>query len=142
MRIKLPKDVGEKLLEVNKKNLRVQYFRASGKGGQHRNKTDTACRITHIPTGVSAEATDSRSQADNKSKAWLKLVRRLIAHWTKETATEARRMNSGWGEKIRTYHQPRGTVKDHRTGVEQDFERTMDGDLDAFIEAMVYQDQS
>ena len=140
MRITLPKDVAEKLLEVSKKNLRVQYFRASGKGGQHRNKTDTACRITHIPTGIQAEVTDSRSQADNKAKAWMKLVHRLIDHWTKETRTEARRTNSGWAEKIRTYHQPRGTVKDHRTGVEQDFDRTMDGDIDAFIEAMVAQD--
>jgi protein subunit release factor A len=142
MRITLPKDVAEKLLEVNKKNLRIQFFRASGKGGQHRNKTDTACRITHIPTGVSAEATDSRSQADNKAQAWLKLVRRLIDHFTQETVSEARRMNSGWAEKIRTYHQPRGVVKDHRTGVVQDFERTLDGDLDRFIEAMYLEDHN
>jgi len=142
VRITLPKDVAAKLLEVNKKCCRVQFFRASGKGGQHRNKTDTACRITHIPTGISAEATDSRSQADNKGKAWLKLVHRLIDHWTKETVTEARRMNSGWAEKIRTYHQIRGVVKDHRTGVEQDFEKTMAGDIDIFVDAMYLQDST
>ena len=136
MRVKLPKDVAEKMLKVTKKDLRVDFFRASGKGGQHRNKTDTACRITHVPTGIAAEATDSRSQADNKSRAWMKLVDRLIAHYKSEAREEVRRTNTGWAEKIRTYHQPRGVVKDHRTGVTQDYERTLDGDLDVFIEAM------
>ena len=63
MRIKLPKYVAEKLIGTSKKDLRVQFFSASGKGGQHRNKTDTACRMTHIATGISAESTDSRSQS-------------------------------------------------------------------------------
>lgn len=142
MRITLPKDVAEKLLQVNKKNVRIEFFRASGAGGQHRNKADTACRMTHIPTKVSAEATDSRSQSTNKRNAWLKLVKRLIDHFSAETRTEARRTNSGWASKIRTYHQPRGTVKDHRTGVEQDFDRTMKGDIDGFIEAMVEKDHA
>lgn len=136
MRIKLPKYVAEKLIGTSKKDLRVQFFRASGKGGQHRNKTDTACRMTHIATGISAESTDSRSQSENKWAAWKKLVDRLIKHYTKEMAQESRRTNSGWAEKIRTYHQPRGTVTDHRTGVTQDYGKTLDGDLDKFIEAM------
>jgi protein subunit release factor A len=136
MRVRLPKDVAEKMLKVTKKDLRIDFFRASGKGGQHRNKTDTACRITHLPTGISAETTDSRSQADNKSRAWMKLITRLIAHYKAETRAEARRTNTGWAEKIRTYHQPRGVVKDHRTGVEQDYDKTLNGDLDIFVEAM------
>jgi protein subunit release factor A len=136
MRITLPKSVADKLIGTTKKDLRVEFFRASGKGGQHRNKTDTACRITHLATGIAAEATDSRSQADNKEKAWLKLVERLIAYYRRETIQETRRMNSGWAEKIRTYHEPRGTVKDHRTGVTNGYQETLDGDLDKFIEAM------
>jgi len=136
MRVTLPKYVAEKLIGTTKKDLRVQFFRASGKGGQHRNKTDTACRITHIATGISAEATDSRSQADNKEKAWLKLFDRLVEHYRKQMIVEARRMNSGWSEKIRTYHEPRGIVKDHRTGVTNGYNDTLDGDLDPFIEAM------
>ena len=136
MRRMVPKYVADRIVGTTKKDLRIQFFRASGKGGQHRNKTDTACRITHIATGVTAEATDSRSQASNKVKAWLKLVNRLIAHYKSEMVQEARRTNTGWGEKIRTYHQVRGEVKDHRTGVVQGYEQTLDGDIDKFIEAM------
>ncbi len=136
MRFTVPKYVADKIIGTTKKDLRVQFFRASGKGGQHRNKTDTACRMTHKVTGISAESTDSRSQASNKSKAWLKLVDRLITHYKKEMVQEERRMNSGWSEKIRTYHEPRGVVKDHRTGVTNGFQKTLDGDLDKFIEAM------
>lgn len=136
MRKKVPKYVADKIIGTTKKDLRIQFFRASGKGGQHRNKTDTACRITHVATGVTAEATDSRSQGDNKAKAWLKLVERLIAFYMAQMTQEDRRMNSGWSEKIRTYHQPRGVVKDHRTGATQGYDKTLDGDLDKFIEAM------
>ena len=137
MRVNVPKYVADKIVGITKKDLRIEFYRASGKGGQHRNKTDTACRITHKATGVSAESTDSRSQGDNKTGAWLKLVDRLIAHYKKEMVQEERRMNSGWSEKIRTYHEPRGTVKDHRTGVVQGYKETLDGDLDKFIEGML-----
>ena len=136
MRRTVPKYVADRIIGTTKKDLRIQFFRSSGAGGQHRNKADTACRMTHIATGVTAEATDSRSQGDNRTKAWFKLVDRLIAFYTKEMTREERRMNSGWSEKIRTYHQPRGVVKDHRTGVTNGYEETLDGDLDKFIEAM------
>lgn len=141
MRLKLPKPIAEKLVGITKKELRIEFFRASGKGGQHRNKTDTACRITHKATGVSAEATDSRSQSDNKQAAWLKLVDRLVAHYKAEMVEEVRRVNSGWAEKIRTYHQPRGVVKDHRSGVTNGYAETLNGDLDKFIEGMYLQDK-
>ena len=137
MRLTVPKYVADKIIGTTKKDVRIQFFRASGAGGQHRNKADTACRITHIATGTTAEASDSRSQADNKAKAWLKLVERLIAHYKKEMRQDARRMSCGWSEKIRTYHEPRGVVKDHRTGVTHGYEETLDGDIAPFIEAML-----
>jgi protein subunit release factor A len=136
VRVKVPKHVADKLVGITKKDVRVEFFRASGKGGQHRNKTDTACRMTHLATGISAEATDSRSQADNKQGAWFKLVNRLIAYYKAQMVQEERRTNKGWAEKIRTYHEPRGIVKDHRTGITQNYQRTLDGDLDQFIEGM------
>jgi len=136
MRKTVPKYVADKIIGTTKKDLRIQFFRASGAGGQHRNKADTACRIIHIATGITAEATDSRSQGDNKAKAWIKLVERLIAFYTKQMSQEERRMNSGWSEKIRTYHQVRGVVKDHRTGAINGYNETLDGDIDKFIEAM------
>lgn len=136
MRVKVSKAVADKIDGITKKDLRVEFFRSSGKGGQHRNKTDTACRITHKPTGITAESTNSRSQADNRSSAWIKLVNRLIKRYQAEEVQKIRRMNSGWAEKIRTYHEPRGTVKDHRTGVEQDYQKTLNGDIDVFVESM------
>lgn len=137
MKLTVPKYVASKIIGITKKDLRIEFFRASGKGGQHRNKADTACRMTHKTTGVSAESTDSRSQADNKGKAWLKLVNRLVTHYKREMAQEERRTNSGWSEKIRTYHEPRGIVKDHRSGVTNGYRETLDGDLDKFIEGMI-----
>ena len=92
MRRTVPKYVADRIIGTTKKDLRIQFFRSSGAGGQHRNKADTACRMIHIATGVTAEATDSRSQGDNRTKAWLKLVDRLIAFYTKEMTREERRM--------------------------------------------------
>lgn len=131
MRIKVPKYIAEKLDGLRKGDFIVQPFRASGPGGQHRNKVSTAVRITHILTGVTAEATDSRSQADNKAAAFRKLIHKLIEYYKEEE--EQRRTNTGWAEKIRTYHKPRGTVKDHRTGCTYDYDAILDGQLDKLI---------
>ena len=132
MRIKIPKHVADKIVGTCKKDLTVTYFRASGAGGQHRNKADTAARIKHNETGIQIEATDSRSQADNRAAAFRKLVLKLIAHY--DTEHKKRLMANGWAGKIRTYHQPRGIVKDHRSGVTAPYEATLDGDLDPFID--------
>lgn len=135
MKLSAPKHVADELLKVNKKTLEINYFRASGKGGQHRNKTDTACRIKHKPTGIIAESTDSRSQADNRYSAFRKLIARLADHY--DNTHKERLTAAGWSEKIRTYHEPRGTVKDHRTGVTAPYRDTLDGKLEPFIEAAI-----
>jgi len=135
MRVRVPAYVGKKLIGLNKKDFKVSTFRASGPGGQHRNKADTAIRITHKETGISAEATDSRSQATNKAEAFKKLVFKLIEHYTENS--DERLMNNGWSEKIRTYHEPRDTVTDHRTGVTKRYSDVLDGDLDDFVEASI-----
>jgi len=135
MRIKVPKHVADKIDGLSKKDFKVTTFRSSGPGGQHRNKTDTAVRITHSETGVAAEATDSKSQATNKKVAFRKLVHKLIEYYHEDESE--RRTSIGWGEKIRTYHEPRGLVTDHRTGVTKRYSDVIDGDLDAFIEASI-----
>ena len=133
MRIKVSKHVGDQLIGLSKRDFKVSTFRSSGPGGQHRNKTNTAIRITHTVTGISAESADSRSQSTNKESAFRKLVYKLIAFYDNDK--RERLMNSGWAEKIRTYHEPRGVVTDHRTGKTKRYSDVMSGDIDAFIEA-------
>lgn len=135
MKIKVHPHVADQLDGLRKKDFRLQFFRASGPGGQHRNKTSTATRITHIATGISAEATDSRSQSDNRAAAFRKLVAKLVEHYAGQFQTAARRTNAGWAEKIRTYHEPRDTVTDHRTGVTRGYKAVLAGDIDPFIDA-------
>lgn len=108
-------------LSFSKKDFRVDTYRGSGSGGQHRNKTDSAVRITHIETGLSASCEEERSQHANKKKAFRKLVTLLLAYYNPET--QKRRAPST--ERIRTYHEPRGVVIDHRTGQSYDFERVV-----------------
>lgn len=134
MRLRVKKEVADKIVGLTKKDFKVSYFRASGPGGQHRNKTDTACRVTHIATGITSEAVDSRSQSTNRENAFKKLVVKLVEHYESQMQTEERKMNSGWNEKIRTYHQPRGTVKEHRTGITLGYDGVLNGDIDKFIE--------
>lgn len=139
MRLKVPEHVADKLDGLNKKDFRVKFFRASGPGGQHRNRADTAARITHIATGISAEAADSRSQSLNRTEAFKKLVLKLVKHYAAQISVEERRTNSGWAEKIRTYSEPRNTVTDHRTGKSHPYDKVLDGDLDPFISACIAQ---
>jgi peptide chain release factor 1 len=93
---------------VRKTDLDISYYRGSGPGGQHRNKRDTACRIKHIPTGISACAEDCKSQRQNRSKAFRKLAKQLVPLMVPNIEVEKS------NERIRTYHEPRQQVKDDR----------------------------
>ena len=125
------------IFSARKKDFRVDKFRAGGKGGQHQNVTDSAVRVTHLESGLSAECRSERSQHYNKRMAFRKLARRLIDHYCKDEQKE--RFSAG-KETIRTYHEPRGTAKDHRTGVTLPLDKVLDGDIDQFVEAMLEKD--
>ncbi len=127
-------------IEIEDKDLRVDTYRASGAGGQHVNKTDSAVRITHIPTGIVVQCQNERSQHRNREAAMKMLRARL---YQKKLEEEQARLNEieknkkdiAWGSQIRSYvFHPYNMVKDHRTGVETgNVTAVMDGDLDAFI---------
>lgn len=129
-------------LEVLDKDLRIDTYRAGGKGGQHVNTTDSAVRITHIPTGIIAQCQNERSQHQNKAVAMKVLRARLYQHYKQIQEEELAAKNGekrdiAWGSQIRSYvFQPYQMVKDLRTGVEtSSIDNVMDGDLDPFIEA-------
>jgi peptide chain release factor 2 len=127
-------------VDLDDEDLRVDTYRASGAGGQHVNKTDSAVRITHVPTGIVVQCQNERSQAQNKATA-LKLLRaRLLELEERKRAEElaaerGERAEVGWGSQIRSYTlHPTQRVKDHRTGFEvSDAQRVLDGDLDGFV---------
>jgi peptide chain release factor 2 len=129
-------------VDLDEEDLRVDTYRASGAGGQHVNKTDSAVRITHVPTGIVVQCQNERSQAQNKATA-LKLLRaRLLELEERKRAEElaaerGERAEVGWGSQIRSYTlHPTQRVKDHRTGYEVgDAQRVLDGDLDGFVRA-------
>lgn len=131
-------------VEINPNDLRVDTYRASGPGGQHVNKTDSAVRITHIQTGIVAQSQSDRSQRANREAAMKILKARLyemMLTQRKEKIEELRgeKKKIEWGNQIRSYvFQPYTMVKDHRTGVEiGDVQRVIDGDLDEFIETVL-----
>jgi peptide chain release factor 2 len=133
-------------IEVEEKDLRVDTFRASGAGGQHVNKTDSAIRITHIPTGIVVACQQERSQHKNRATAMkmLKaaLYKRALEEKEKERAAiEATKTEIGWGNQIRSYvFAPYTMVNDHRTELKMaDVQKVMDGDLMPFIEAFLKQ---
>lgn len=135
-------------VEINKNDLRIDTYRASGAGGQHINKTDSAVRITHIPTGIVATSQDGRSQHDNRDKAMKALVARVYDYFQSQQ-TEAidseRKSKVGTGdraEKIRTYNYPQNRVTDHRIGLTiQQLDRIIEGKLDDIITALINEDQ-
>ena len=141
-------EVEEVDVEINKNDLRIDTYRDSGAGGQHINKTDSAVRITHLPTGIVAASQDGRSQHDNKDKAMKALIARIYDYYQQQQNQQVdseRKSKIGTGdraEKIRTYNYPQNRVTDHRIGLTiQQLDRIMEGKLDDIITALINEDQ-
>ncbi len=133
-------------VDIQEKDLRIDTYRASGAGGQHVNRTDSAVRITHIPTNIDVQCQAERSQHQNRAKCWEMLRARLYERElerreAKAAVTEAAKTEIGWGHQIRSYVlQPYQLVKDLRTEVEtSDTQAVLDGDLDRFMAASLAQ---
>ena len=133
-------------IEILDKDLRIDTYRASGAGGQHVNKTESAVRVTHLPTGIFVACQNERSQHQNKAQAMKMLKARLyeLELQKREEAAQAARAaktDIGWGHQIRSYVlQPYQMVKDARTGVEKgNAAAVLDGDIDEFLEAALAQ---
>ena len=142
----LPDDVD---VEINMDDVRVDYFRASGAGGQHVNKTSSAVRMTHIPTGIVVQCQNERSQLQNKEMC-MKYLRAKLFELEQEKQAKLKAEIGGvhqaieWGSQIRSYvFHPYNLVKDHRTNVETgNIQAVMDGDLDIFIEGYLQQEKN
>ncbi len=132
-------------IEINPSDVRTDTFRASGAGGQHINKTDSAVRLTHIPTGIVVQCQDGRSQHSNRDVAWKRLRSRLYDHELRKRQAEQQKLEDtktdvGWGHQIRSYVLDQSRIKDLRTNFETSAtQKVLDGDLDAFIEASLKQ---
>jgi peptide chain release factor 2 len=132
-------------IEINPADVRTDTFRASGAGGQHINKTDSAVRLTHIPTGIVVQCQDGRSQHSNRDVAWKRLRSRLYDFEMRKRMEEQQKLEDtktdvGWGHQIRSYVLDNSRIKDLRTGVEiSNTQKVLDGDLDVFIEASLKQ---
>jgi peptide chain release factor 2 len=128
-------------IEINPADLRIDTYRASGAGGQHVNRTDSAIRITHLPTNIVVQCQNDRSQHRNRAQAMNQLRAKLYElelqkRRSKQDELEASKMDIGWGSQIRSYVLDTSRVKDLRTGVEvMQPQAVLDGDLDKFIEA-------
>ncbi|MDK2777234.1 MAG: peptide chain release factor 1 [Pseudomonadota bacterium] len=145
----MPEVGEEEAIDINKNDLRVDTFRASGAGGQHVNKTDSAIRITHLPTGLVVECQDERSQHKNRAKAMAMLATRLrdaqlqAAH-AEQAATRKSLVGSGdRSERIRTYNYPQGRVTDHRINLTlYKLDEIVQGDLNPVIEPLIREHQA
>ena len=132
-------------IDVNPADLRVDTYRASGAGGQHINKTDSAVRITHIPSGIVVQCQNDRSQHRNRAEAMQMLKSRLYELEIRERMAEQQKMEDaktdvGWGHQIRSYVLDQSRIKDLRTNLEiSNTQKVLDGDLDAFIQASLKQ---
>ena len=132
-------------IEINPADVRTDTFRASGAGGQHINKTDSAVRLTHIPTGIVVQCQDGRSQHSNRDVAWRRLRSRLYdfemrKRMEAQQKLEDTKTDVGWGHQIRSYVLDQSRIKDLRTNVEvSNTQKVLDGDLDMFIEASLKQ---
>ena len=132
-------------IDINPADVRTDTFRASGAGGQHINKTDSAVRLTHLPTGIVVQCQDGRSQHGNRDIAWQRLRSKLYDFEMRKRQEEAQKLEDtktdvGWGHQIRSYVLDNSRIKDLRTNVEiSATQKVLDGDLDAFIEASLKQ---
>jgi len=132
-------------IDINPADVRTDTFRASGAGGQHINKTDSAVRLTHIPTGIVVQCQDGRSQHSNRDVAWKRLRSRLYDFEMRKRLEAQQKLEDtktdvGWGHQIRSYVLDNSRIKDLRTNVEiSATQKVLDGDLDAFIEASLKQ---
>ena len=132
-------------IEINPADVRTDTYRASGAGGQHINKTDSAVRLTHIPTGIVVQCQDGRSQHSNRDVAWKRLRSRLYDFEMRKRMEEQQKLEDtktdvGWGHQIRSYVLDQSRIKDLRTNVEiSNTQKVLDGDLDTFIEASLKQ---
>ena len=132
-------------IEINPADLKVDTYRSSGAGGQHVNKTDSAVRITHIPTGIVVACQNERSQHKNRSTAMKQLKAKLYELEMQKRRADQQKLEDskadiGWGSQIRSYVLDQSRIKDLRTGVEKgDTQSVLDGDLDPFIEASLKQ---
>lgn len=140
-----PEISGEIVVEIDEPDLRIDTFRSSGAGGQHVNKTDSAVRITHIPTGIVVQCQNERSQHKNKATAMKVLRSKLYEKELQEKAEKEKELYASkkeiaWGSQIRSYiMHPYKMVKDHRTGVTVgDVEGVLDGELDRFMESYLW----
>ena len=132
-------------VEINPADLRIDTYRASGAGGQHINKTDSAVRITHLPTNIVVQCQNDRSQHRNRAEAMAMLKSRLYEREIRKRQAEQQKLEDsktdiGWGHQIRSYVLDQSRIKDLRTGVEiGNTQGVLDGDLDVFIEASLKQ---
>ena len=142
-------EVEESQVEINPADLKFDTFRSSGAGGQHVNKTESAIRVTHLPTGVVVECQEERSQHKNRAKALALLASRLVdAQRSRQAAERAATRKSLVGsgdrsERIRTYNFPQGRVTDHRINLTlYQLERVVEGDLDPVIGPLLAEHQA
>jgi peptide chain release factor 2 len=132
-------------VEINDKDLRIDTYRSSGAGGQHVNKTDSAVRLTHLPSGIVVACQNDRSQHRNRAECFSMLKAKLYElemrkRLAEQNKLEAAKTDIGWGHQIRSYVLDQSRIKDLRTGVEKgDTQRVLDGELDDFISASLKQ---
>jgi peptide chain release factor 1 len=132
-------------IQINPADLRIDTYRASGAGGQHINKTDSAVRLTHLPTGIVVQCQDGRSQHGNRDVAWKRLRSKLYDFEMRKQQEEQQKLEDsktdvGWGHQIRSYVLDNSRIKDLRTNYETSAtQKVLDGDLDQFIEASLKQ---
>ncbi len=132
-------------ININPSDVRVDTYRASGAGGQHINKTDSAVRLTHLPTGIVVQCQDGRSQHGNRDIAWKRLRSKLYDFELRKQQEEQQKLEDGktdvgWGHQIRSYVLDNSRIKDLRTNYETSAtQKVLDGDLDQFIEASLKQ---
>jgi peptide chain release factor 2 len=133
------------VIDINPADVRTDTYRASGAGGQHINKTDSAVRLTHIPTGIVVQCQDGRSQHGNRDVAWKRLRSKMYDFEMRKRLEEQQKLEDtktdvGWGHQIRSYVLDQSRIKDLRTSVETSAtQKVLDGDLDMFIEASLKQ---